>query len=45
MGGVIGALGGYLMFHGARSMQERVIIGERYYNKLKIERESEVVKE
>ena len=41
VGGVFGALGGYLMFHGAKAMQERVIIGKKYYKRI-YEEEKEI---
>lgn len=35
LGGVLGAVGGFLMFRGAKAMENRVIIGQDYYEKLK----------
>ena len=39
LGGVLGALGGYLMFQGAKAAENRVILGQNYYENLKIAQE------
>lgn len=33
MGGALGAIGGFLMHHVAKSAENRVLIGEEYHNK------------
>lgn len=33
MGGVFGAIGGYLLYRGGRAMEQRVLIGEAYYKR------------
>lgn len=41
LGGVLGAAGGFLMFRGAKALENRVILGQDYYEKLKFIQEQE----
>ena len=36
LGGFVGALGGYLMFKGAKAAENRAMLGQAYMEKLKI---------
>lgn len=34
LGGISGAIGGWLLYRAAKSLENRVLLGERYYKKL-----------
>ena len=41
LGGMVGALGGFLMFKGAKAAENRAILGKEYMEKLKAIESSE----